>query len=155
MVATIIERGPLLVPTVPVRLRHSASGRRGFIKHFKSGDDFKSDKIESLISFHHRWTTNSPMLWPMDMVPGFAWGTYFWKYTSRMMRGMFEKIEEFREFKQANPESKKGHKYTIPGFMLLLKIWILETFPEATKFYIRTLTELPQMRVWRSKSPLN
>nr|KAJ0217307.1 hypothetical protein LSAT_V11C300133390 [Lactuca sativa] len=52
----------------------------------------------------------------------FAWGTYFWKYTSRMMRGMFEKIEEFREFKQANPESKKGHKYTVPGFMLLFKV---------------------------------
>nr|KAJ0190688.1 hypothetical protein LSAT_V11C800453850 [Lactuca sativa] len=51
----------------------------------------------------------------------FAWGTYFWKYTSRMMRGMFEKIEEFRQFKQANPESRKGHKYTIPGFMLPFK----------------------------------
>nr|KAJ0190074.1 hypothetical protein LSAT_V11C800453180 [Lactuca sativa] len=85
----------------------------------------------------------------------FAWGTYFWKYTSRMMRGMFEKIEEFRQFKQANPESKKGHKYIVPGFMLLFKIWILETFPEATMFYIRTPTELPRMRAWRSKTPLN
>nr|KAJ0212802.1 hypothetical protein LSAT_V11C400222780 [Lactuca sativa] len=52
----------------------------------------------------------------------FAWGTYFWKYTSRMMRGMFEKIEEFRQFKQANPESRKGHKYTVPGFMLPFKV---------------------------------
>ncbi|CAI9298275.1 unnamed protein product [Lactuca saligna] len=85
----------------------------------------------------------------------FAWGTYFWKYASRMMRGMFEKIEEFREFKQANPESKKGHKYTVPGFMLPFKIYILETFPEATKFYIHMPTELPRMRAWRSKTPLN
>ncbi|CAH1418543.1 unnamed protein product [Lactuca virosa] len=37
----------------------------------------------------------------------FAWGTYFWTYTSGLMRGMFEKIEKFRLFKQANPESKK------------------------------------------------
>nr|KAJ0204815.1 hypothetical protein LSAT_V11C500240630 [Lactuca sativa] len=51
----------------------------------------------------------------------FAWGTYIWKYTSCMMRAMFEKIEEFREFKQANPESKKGHKYTVPGFILPFK----------------------------------
>nr|KAJ0226188.1 hypothetical protein LSAT_V11C100049020 [Lactuca sativa] len=85
----------------------------------------------------------------------FAWGTYFWKYTSRMMCGMFEKIEEFRQFKQANPESKKGYKYTVPGFMLLFKIWILETFTEATMFYIRTPIELPRMRAWRSKTPLN
>ncbi|CAH1442855.1 unnamed protein product [Lactuca virosa] len=85
----------------------------------------------------------------------FAWSTYLWKYTSRMMREMFKKIEEFREFKEANPELKKVHKYTVPGFMLPFKIWILETFPEATKFYIRTPTELPRMRVWRSKTPLN
>nr|KAJ0204347.1 hypothetical protein LSAT_V11C500262200 [Lactuca sativa] len=76
----------------------------------------------------------------------FASGTYFWKYTSRMMHGMFEKIEEVRVFKQTNPESKKGHKYTVPGFMLPFKIWILETFLEATMFYIRTPTELPRMR---------
>ncbi|CAI9280986.1 unnamed protein product [Lactuca saligna] len=85
----------------------------------------------------------------------FAWGTYFWKYTSRMMHGMFKKIEDLRVLKQANLESKKVHKYTIPDFMLPFKIWILETFPEATKFYIRTPIELPQMRVWRSKTPLS
>ncbi|CAH1442700.1 unnamed protein product [Lactuca virosa] len=85
----------------------------------------------------------------------FAWGTYFWKYTSSLMRGMFKKIEEFRVLKQANPESKKVHKYTVPGFMLPFKIWILETFPEATKFYIRTPTELSRMRAWRSKTPLS
>ncbi|CAI9262401.1 unnamed protein product [Lactuca saligna] len=41
----------------------------------------------------------------------FAWSTYFWTYTSRLMRGMFKKIEEFRLFKQANPESKKVHNW--------------------------------------------
>nr|KAJ0201213.1 hypothetical protein LSAT_V11C600326390 [Lactuca sativa] len=51
----------------------------------------------------------------------FAWGTYLWRYTSRMMRGMFKKIVEFRQFKEANPESKKIHKYTVPGFMLPFK----------------------------------
>nr|KAJ0194784.1 hypothetical protein LSAT_V11C700352920 [Lactuca sativa] len=61
----------------------------------------------------------------------FAWGTYFWTYTSGLMRGMFEKIENFRIFKQVNPESKKVHKYTVPDFMLPFKIWIFETFPEA------------------------
>nr|KAJ0200859.1 hypothetical protein LSAT_V11C600335860 [Lactuca sativa] len=65
----------------------------------------------------------------------FAWGTYFWTYTLGLMHGMFEKIEKFRLFKQANPESKKLHKYTIAGFMLPFK-----TFPEATQFYIRTPT---------------
>nr|KAJ0216813.1 hypothetical protein LSAT_V11C300108090 [Lactuca sativa] len=85
----------------------------------------------------------------------FAWGTYFWKYTLRTMRGMFKKIEDFRVLKQANPESKKVHKYTIPGFMLPFKIWILDTFPKATKFYIRTPTELPRMRERRSKTPLS
>ncbi|CAH1426508.1 unnamed protein product [Lactuca virosa] len=85
----------------------------------------------------------------------FAWGTYFWRYTSRMMRGMFKKIVEFRQFKEANPESKKIHKYTVPGFMLPFKIWILETFPEATKFYVRIPTELSRMRSWRSKTPLS
>ncbi|CAI9294167.1 unnamed protein product [Lactuca saligna] len=85
----------------------------------------------------------------------FAWGMYLWRYTSRMMRGMFKKIVEFRQFKEANPESKKIHKYTVPGFMLPFKIWILETFPEATKFYVRISTELPRMRCWRSKSVLS
>nr|KAJ0209221.1 hypothetical protein LSAT_V11C400196230 [Lactuca sativa] len=51
----------------------------------------------------------------------FAWGTYLWRYTSRMMRGMFKKIVEFRQFKEANLESKKIHKYTVPGFMLPFK----------------------------------
>ncbi|CAI9285804.1 unnamed protein product [Lactuca saligna] len=55
---------------------------------------------------------------------------------------------------QANPESKKVHKYILPGFMLPLKIWILEMFPEATQFYIHTPTELPRMRSWRSKTPI-
>nr|KAJ0190480.1 hypothetical protein LSAT_V11C800428750 [Lactuca sativa] len=54
-------------------------------------------------------------------VKTFAWGTYLWRYTSRMMRGMFKKIVEFRQFKEANPESKKIHKYTVPGFMLPFK----------------------------------
>nr|KAJ0191618.1 hypothetical protein LSAT_V11C800450900 [Lactuca sativa] len=57
----------------------------------------------------------------IQLVFMFEWGTYFWKYTPRMMRGMFKKIKEFREFKEANPESKKVHKYTVPGFMLLFK----------------------------------
>ncbi|KAL7607192.1 hypothetical protein Lser_V15G20435 [Lactuca serriola] len=34
-------------------------------------------------------------------------------------------------------------------------IWILETFLEATKFYVRIPTELPRMRCWRSKSALS
>ncbi|CAI9268580.1 unnamed protein product [Lactuca saligna] len=51
----------------------------------------------------------------------FAWGTYFWTYTSRMMHGIFKKIEEFKLLKQTNPESKRVHKYTVPGFMLLFK----------------------------------
>ncbi|CAI9277948.1 unnamed protein product [Lactuca saligna] len=51
----------------------------------------------------------------------FAWGTYLWKYTSRMMRRMFKKIEDFRLLKQANRESKKVHKYIVPGFMLPFK----------------------------------
>ncbi|CAH1450768.1 unnamed protein product [Lactuca virosa] len=55
----------------------------------------------------------------------------------------------------ANPESKKVHKYTVAGFMLPFKIWIVETFPEATRYYIRTPTELPHMRSWRSKTPLS
>nr|KAJ0219853.1 hypothetical protein LSAT_V11C200070430 [Lactuca sativa] len=83
----------------------------------------------------------------IDDLNRFAWGTYFWNYTSRMMRGI--------EFKQANPESKKGHKYTVPGFMLPFKIWILETFPEETKFYLCTPTEFPRMKAWRSRTPLN
>ncbi|CAI9279643.1 unnamed protein product [Lactuca saligna] len=82
-------------------------------------------------------------------------GTYLWRYTSRMMRGMFKKIVEFRQFKEANPESKKIHKYTVSGFMLPFKIWILETFPEATKFYVRIPIELPKMRCWRSKTTLS
>nr|KAJ0211691.1 hypothetical protein LSAT_V11C400207280 [Lactuca sativa] len=85
----------------------------------------------------------------------FSWGTYFWTYSSVLMRGMFEKIEKFRLFKQANPESKKVHKYTVSGFTLPFKIWILETFPEATQFYIRTPIELPHMRSWRSKTLLS
>ncbi|CAI9261519.1 unnamed protein product [Lactuca saligna] len=85
----------------------------------------------------------------------FAWGTYLWRYTSWMMREMFKKIVEFRQFKEANPESKNIHKYTVLGFMLPFKIWILETFPEATKFYVRIPTELPMMRCWRSKSALS
>ncbi|CAH1453297.1 unnamed protein product [Lactuca virosa] len=56
---------------------------------------------------------------------------------------------------RANPESKKVHKYTVPDFMLPFKIWILETFPEATQFYIRTPKELPRMRTWRSKTSLS
>nr|KAJ0194944.1 hypothetical protein LSAT_V11C700379510 [Lactuca sativa] len=52
----------------------------------------------------------------------FAWGTYLRTNISRLMRGMFKKIEEFRLFKQANPESKKAHKYTIPDFMLSFKV---------------------------------
>ncbi|CAI9287217.1 unnamed protein product [Lactuca saligna] len=71
----------------------------------------------------------------------FSWGTYLCKYTSRMMRGMFKKIEDFRVLKQANPESKK--------------IWILETFPKAIKFYIRMPTELSRVRAWRSKTSLS
>ncbi|CAH1444101.1 unnamed protein product [Lactuca virosa] len=39
--------------------------------------------------------------------------------------------------------------------MLPFKIWILETFPEATQYYICTPTELPQMRSWRSKTLLS
>nr|KAJ0217761.1 hypothetical protein LSAT_V11C300137010 [Lactuca sativa] len=91
----------------------------------------------------------------IQLVFMFAWCTYFWTYTSRLMHGMFKKIEEFRLLKQTNPESKKVHKYTISGFMLPFKIWILETFPEATPFYICTPTELPHMRVWRSKTPFS
>nr|KAJ0218836.1 hypothetical protein LSAT_V11C300114440 [Lactuca sativa] len=52
----------------------------------------------------------------------FAWGTYFWTYTSRMMHEIFKKIEEFRLLKQANPEAKKLHKYIVPGFMLPFKL---------------------------------
>ncbi|CAI9272394.1 unnamed protein product [Lactuca saligna] len=85
----------------------------------------------------------------------FAWGTYFWRYTSQMMREMFKKIVEFRQFKEAHPESKKIHKYTVPGFMLPFKIWILETFPEATSFYVRIPTRLSRMRSWRSKTSLS
>ncbi|CAI9304466.1 unnamed protein product [Lactuca saligna] len=62
---------------------------------------------------------------------------------------------EFRLLKQANPETKKVHKYTVPGFTLPFKIWILETFPDATNFYICTPIELPRMRSWRSKTSLS
>nr|KAJ0207481.1 hypothetical protein LSAT_V11C500294120 [Lactuca sativa]KAJ0208175.1 hypothetical protein LSAT_V11C500294110 [Lactuca sativa] len=55
-----------------------------------------------------------------------------------------------RLFKQANPESKKVHKYTVASFMLLFK-----TFLEATQFYIRMPTELPHMRSWRSMTNWN
>nr|KAJ0208621.1 hypothetical protein LSAT_V11C400191560 [Lactuca sativa] len=51
----------------------------------------------------------------------FAWDTYFWAYTSGLMREMFEKIEKFRIFKHTNPESKKVHKYTVVGFILPFK----------------------------------
>nr|KAJ0189051.1 hypothetical protein LSAT_V11C800427400 [Lactuca sativa] len=77
----------------------------------------------------------------------FACGTYLWTYTSGLMRGIL--------FKQTNLEFKKVHKYTVPGFMIPFKIWILETFPEATQFYIRMPAELPRMRSWRSKTPLS
>nr|KAJ0217152.1 hypothetical protein LSAT_V11C300145120 [Lactuca sativa] len=60
-----------------------------------------------------------------------------------------------KQLKEANPESKKIHKYTVPGFMLPFKIWILETFPEATNFNVCIPTELPRMRFWRSKAPLS
>ncbi|CAH1445498.1 unnamed protein product [Lactuca virosa] len=204
-------------PLVPVCVRHSASPRivvhrrlqirqRLQIRRNTPSNDFKSGEIEYIaLEIRHRWTANSPMLWPMDTVPGndfwddpfrggvrqsaegaprsdvlpprnviieemqvsaevkvtpqrglrgmtlkmglhgrdvktdipaavykladniddwnrFAWGTYFWKYTSRFMRGMFKKIEEFRVLKQSNPESKKVHKYTIVGFMLPFKV---------------------------------
>nr|KAJ0199493.1 hypothetical protein LSAT_V11C600329750 [Lactuca sativa] len=81
--------------------------------------------------------------------------TYFWTYTSRLMRGMFENIEKFRIFKHVNPESMKAHKYIVAGFMLPFKIWILETFPEATRFYVCMLTKLPRMRSWRRKTLLS
>ncbi|CAH1423300.1 unnamed protein product [Lactuca virosa] len=85
----------------------------------------------------------------------FAWGTYFWTYTSGLMRGMFEKIENFRIFKQTNPKSKKVHKYIVVIFVLPFKIWILDTFPEATQYYVRMPTKLPPMRSWRRKTPLS
>nr|KAJ0215866.1 hypothetical protein LSAT_V11C300106230 [Lactuca sativa] len=40
----------------------------------------------------------------------------------------------------------------LPFFPL---IWILETFLEATQYYIRTPTKLPRMRSWRSKTSLS
>ncbi|CAH1427562.1 unnamed protein product [Lactuca virosa] len=51
----------------------------------------------------------------------FAWGTYFWAYTSGLMRGMFEKIENFRIFKQVNPKSKKIYKYPVVGLCFRLR----------------------------------
>ncbi|CAI9288409.1 unnamed protein product [Lactuca saligna] len=61
------------------------------------------------------------IIWHFRMKMRFAWDTYLWTYTSGLMREMFEKIENFRIFKQANPESKKVHKYTVAGFMLPFK----------------------------------
>ncbi|CAI9265822.1 unnamed protein product [Lactuca saligna] len=58
----------------------------------------------------------------------FPWGTYFWSYTSKLMHGMFEKIENFRLFKETNPESKKTHKYTVVGFMLPFKVSFIWNF---------------------------
>ncbi|CAI9294377.1 unnamed protein product [Lactuca saligna] len=79
----------------------------------------------------------------IDYWNGFAWTTYLWTYTSGLMRGMFEKIETFRIFKKVNPELKKVHKYTVAGFMLPFKIWILETFPETTRYYTLNHEESP------------
>ncbi|CAI9300786.1 unnamed protein product [Lactuca saligna] len=49
-----------------------------------------------------------------------------------MLRGMFKKIEEFRILKQANPEAKKIHKYTVSGFMLPFKWRIKHRYPGIT-----------------------
>nr|KAJ0228345.1 hypothetical protein LSAT_V11C100048730 [Lactuca sativa] len=73
----------------------------------------------------------------------FAWGTYFLTYTLGLMRGMFEKIKNFRIFKHTNPESKKVHKFIVAGFMLPFKlknhpIVVMENATELMfLFYIR------------------
>nr|KAJ0189709.1 hypothetical protein LSAT_V11C800453290 [Lactuca sativa] len=63
-------------------------------------------------------------------------GTYLWTYTSGLMYGMFEKIENFRIFKQTNPEFKKVHKYIVVGFMFPFKITFIATaIQSTTSFY--------------------
>ncbi|CAI9293810.1 unnamed protein product [Lactuca saligna] len=52
----------------------------------------------------------------------FAWATYPWSYSLGLMRGIFEKIERFKLFKQVNLESTKIHKYIIVDFMLPSKV---------------------------------
>nr|KAJ0191826.1 hypothetical protein LSAT_V11C800453280 [Lactuca sativa] len=53
-------------------------------------------------------------------------GRHLWTYTSGLMHGMFEKIENFRIFKQINPEFKKVHKYIVVGFMFPFKGFVTE-----------------------------
>ncbi|CAI9279186.1 unnamed protein product [Lactuca saligna] len=59
----------------------------------------------------------------------FALGTYLWTYTSCLMREMFKKIEEFRIFKQANPESKKPNNQPINVMAIPEELMLL--------FYVR------------------
>nr|KAJ0196865.1 hypothetical protein LSAT_V11C700348790 [Lactuca sativa] len=46
-------------------------------------------------------------------------------------------------------------KYTVTGFQLPFKVWILETFPEALRFAHHTENEIPRMRAWRIKTQLS
>ncbi|CAH1412957.1 unnamed protein product [Lactuca virosa] len=76
---------------------------------------------------------------------GFAWGTYFWKYYFGMMRGRFKKIEEFREWKEANPELKKVHKVkSVPNFMLPFKMQSTPKLKKITKAKKKKVVKSPE-----------
>nr|KAJ0208932.1 hypothetical protein LSAT_V11C400183030 [Lactuca sativa] len=49
----------------------------------------------------------------------------------------------------------KMMKYTVTGFQLPFKVWILETFLEALRFAHHTENEIPRMRAWRIKTQLS
>ncbi|CAI9286758.1 unnamed protein product [Lactuca saligna] len=60
----------------------------------------------------------------------FAWGTFLWRY--------------LRD--QTNMGSVKMLKYTVTDFHIPLKVWILETFPEALRYAHHIANEFPRMR---------
>ncbi|KAI3727453.1 hypothetical protein L6452_16067 [Arctium lappa] len=69
----------------------------------------------------------------------FPWGSHIWAHTYKQMNAAIRKRPEH------------GYRMSLSGFLYAFKIWILETFPMASTFYILT-TRMPRAVRWDRSS---
>ncbi|KAJ9545557.1 LOW QUALITY PROTEIN: hypothetical protein OSB04_025264 [Centaurea solstitialis] len=75
----------------------------------------------------------------LDSWNAYPWGSLLWRKTFEQLNNAYLKR------KKDNNECKK---YTLSGFIYAFKIWILETFPQSTRFFHRERT-IPRAIGWR------